>query len=53
MDDYVFFISAQSIKCRPMYFAERLYKAMKGLGTDDSTLIRIVASRAEVGSNVS
>jgi len=39
---------AQSIKCRPMYFAERLYKSMKGLGTDDSTLIRIVVTRAEI-----
>ncbi len=41
-------IPAQNVKCRPMYFAERLYKSMKGLGTDDSTLIRVIVSRAEV-----
>lgn len=39
------------VKCtrsRPAYFAERLYKSMKGLGTDDSTLIRVMVSRCEV-----
>jgi len=30
------------------YFADKLYKSMKGLGTDDRTLIRIVISRCEV-----
>lgn len=29
------------------YFAERLYKAMKGLGTDDKELIRCICSQAE------
>lgn len=37
-----------NIRCRPMYFAERLRDAMKGLGTDDKTLIRIIVSRAEI-----
>lgn len=30
-----------------MYFAELLYKAMKGLGTSDKQLIRIIVSRCE------
>ncbi len=31
----------------PGYFASRLYKAMKGLGTDENTLNRVMVSRCE------
>uniref|UniRef100_A0A8D3CWR5 Annexin n=1 Tax=Scophthalmus maximus TaxID=52904 RepID=A0A8D3CWR5_SCOMX len=39
------------VKCArsvPTYFAETLYYAMKGAGTDDNTLIRVMVSRCEV-----
>jgi len=36
------------VRSRPHYFAERLYRSMKGAGTDDTTLIRVVVSRCEV-----
>ncbi|XP_058264339.1 annexin A6 isoform X1 [Hemibagrus wyckioides] len=38
----------QCVRSRPMFFAKRLYKSMKGLGTDDNTLIRIMVSRSEI-----
>ncbi|XP_077468833.1 annexin A11-like isoform X2 [Stigmatopora argus] len=36
------------IKNTPAYFAEQLYKSMQGLGTKDTTLIRVMVSRSEV-----
>nr|XP_012418248.1 PREDICTED: annexin A5 isoform X3 [Odobenus rosmarus divergens] len=38
----------KSIRSIPAYLAETLYYAMKGAGTDDHTLIRIVVSRSEI-----
>ncbi|XP_022240943.1 LOW QUALITY PROTEIN: annexin-B12-like [Limulus polyphemus] len=39
---------ARCVENRPAYFAEKLHKSMKGLGTLDRTLIRIVTSRCEI-----
>lgn len=38
----------KNMKNQPAYFAERLYKSMKGAGTDDDALIRVMVSRSEV-----
>ncbi|XP_032805672.1 annexin A4-like isoform X1 [Petromyzon marinus] len=38
----------QCVRSRPAYFAERLFHSMKGLGTDDSGLIRVIVSRSEI-----
>ncbi|XP_039630089.1 annexin A6 isoform X2 [Polypterus senegalus] len=43
-----FIAIVQSVKNMPTYFADRLYKSMKGLGTDERTLTRIMVSRSEI-----
>ncbi|XP_023657830.1 annexin A4-like [Paramormyrops kingsleyae] len=44
----IFLAIVSCIRKKPAFFAEQLYKSMKGAGTADSTLIRIMVSRAEV-----
>ncbi|RCN38787.1 Annexin [Ancylostoma caninum] len=36
------------IRSRPIYFAKQLYESMKGFGTRDQDLIRLVVTRSEV-----
>ena len=45
---WVFFSIVKVARNPSEYFAERIYRSMKGLGTDDSTLIRCIVSRSEV-----
>lgn len=45
-DAYIALITC--IRDRPSFFAERLHKAISGIGTRDSTLIRVIVSRSEV-----
>lgn len=36
------------MKNRAGFFAEQLYKSMKGMGTDDVRLFRLVVTRSEI-----
>ena len=44
----LFFSTVRCIRNKSAHFATELYKCMKGLGTDDDTLCRVVVSRCEV-----
>lgn len=44
----VFFISVQCVQNPLTFYAKQLQKAMAGLGTNDTTLIRIIVSRCEI-----
>ncbi|NP_001290776.1 annexin A4 [Esox lucius] len=44
----VFLAIVKCLRNKPGFFAERLYKSMKGLGTTDTVLIRIMVARAEI-----
>ncbi|KAL0965612.1 hypothetical protein UPYG_G00283540 [Umbra pygmaea] len=44
----IFLAIVKCMRNKPAFFAERLYKSMKGLGTTDSVLIRIMVARAEI-----
>ncbi|XP_012590083.1 PREDICTED: annexin A6-like [Condylura cristata] len=40
--------AVQSVRNKPLFFADKLYQAMKGAGTDEKTLTRVMVSRSEV-----
>ncbi|XP_077352919.1 annexin A4 [Festucalex cinctus] len=44
----IFLAIVKCLRNKHAFFAERLYKSMKGLGTTDSVLVRIMVSRAEI-----
>ena len=40
--------AVKSVRDRPAFYAEKLYKSMKGAGTDEHTLTRVMVTRSEV-----
>ncbi|VDK41164.1 unnamed protein product [Dibothriocephalus latus] len=36
------------IQNKPAYFAKTLHRSMKGLGTDDKSLSRVIVTRCEI-----
>lgn len=47
-DKNIVLLSVECVQSPPAFFAKRVYEAMDGVGTDDTTLIRIVVSRSEI-----
>ena len=41
-------VPVRCVKNKFNHFARQLQKTMKGLGTDDDTLVRVVVSRCEI-----
>ena len=41
-------LSVRSIQNKPAFFAKTLYRSMKGLGTDNKSLMRVIVTRCEI-----
>lgn len=44
----IVFYPVKCVNNRAAFFAEQLYKSMKGMGTDDRRLIRLIVTRSEI-----
>ena len=44
----IYCVIVMCVRSCPQYVAEHLYKSMKGVGTDDETVVRVIVSRSEV-----